>query len=194
MEGEGRKPDFGELPPIPGIDFTLKQPIGGGLSTGSRYEPEYLDYTIKSRGPLENVFSYCGTAYLAGVIGGGGVGLMEGVRSSPSSRFRILFNSIMNNAGKRGSRAGNAFGCVALFYSGFLALYDGYNVDMQLGVGDWVNPVLSGASTGLLYKSTAGPRAAILAAVLGGGVIGASFGVEEVVSNMLGYRVGRLFG
>jgi len=140
------------------------------------------------------MFSYCGSAYLLGTFGGGAYGLIEGVRKSPSNRFRILLNSIMNASGRHGSRAGNAFGCVAFMYSGFLSLYDGYEVDSLVGQGEWVNCALAGVSTGVLYKSAAGPRAAVLAGLIGGGLIGVSFGAEMVAQQVFGKRVGRLFG
>ena len=181
--------DFGDLPPIPGIDFALQRPVMGSAS-----DHEYLDYDIKGRNWAETMFSYCGSAYLAGTFGGGAMGVVEGLRSAPSSRMRIVMNSVMNGAGKRGSRAGNALGCLALMYSGLETLVDKADTDLKLDLPEQANSVLAGMATGLVYKSAAGPRAALLASAIGGAAVGASFGAEMVAEQIFGRRIGKLFG
>jgi import inner membrane translocase subunit TIM23 len=58
---------------------------------------------------------------MLGTFGGGLYGLREGVRHSPSSRFRVKLNSILNHCGRYGSRWGNSLGVVAILYS----IYEG---------------------------------------------------------------------
>ena len=42
---------------------------------------------------------------------------VEGLRNSPSNKMKIRLNSFLNAAGKRGSRAGNAFAVIAMLFS-----------------------------------------------------------------------------
>lgn len=49
------------------------------------------------------------TAGFAGILGGGALGVREGFQKAPNRRARVLMNSIMNAAGKRGSIYGNTF-------------------------------------------------------------------------------------
>ena len=55
--------------------------------------------------------------------------------------------------GKSGPGLANSLGCVALMCSFFESL--AYNVR---GEDHWTNPARAAALTGVLYKSTAGPR------------------------------------
>ena len=84
-------------------------------------QPDYLDYDQRGRSLMVTMFANCGVAYLMGTFGGGFYGLREGLLHSPSSRFRVKLNSILNHCGRNGSKWGNSFGVVAVLYS----LYEG---------------------------------------------------------------------
>ena len=58
-----------------------------------------------------------GYSYFGGLVVGGLVGLVTGVRSSPNPRPRIVFNSVLNWTGKLGAKCGNAAGVMALLYT-----------------------------------------------------------------------------
>lgn len=58
-----------------------------------------------------------GYSYFGGLVLGGLVGLVTGVRSSPNPRPRIVFNSVLNWTGKLGAKCGNAAGVMALLYT-----------------------------------------------------------------------------
>lgn len=75
-------------------------------------EPDYLDYDIKGRGTVEKMFLYSGSAYLTGILSGGVLGGRTGWKSAPSPRFWIRVNSVMNGAGKYGSKWGNNMGVI----------------------------------------------------------------------------------
>ncbi|CAN0534354.1 unnamed protein product, partial [Laminaria digitata] len=45
----------------------------------------------------------------AGIFGGGAIGVREGFAKAPNRRSRVLMNSVMNHAGKKGSLYGNTF-------------------------------------------------------------------------------------
>lgn len=47
-----------------------------------------------------------------GILAGGAAGMREGVAKAPNRRMRVLMNSIMNHAGKRGALYGNTLAVV----------------------------------------------------------------------------------
>lgn len=83
--------------------------------------PDYLDYDKGGRGVMVTLFANSGVAYLMGITGGGLYGLREGLASTPSNRFRVQLNSVLNHCGRHGSRVGNTMGVFAVLYS----LYEG---------------------------------------------------------------------
>ena len=123
-----------------------------GLSAGD--EPDYLDYDIKGRGFFEKMFWHCGASYLLGMGAGGVYGASVGLRQAPSPLMRVRVNAVMNGCSKFGSRAGNGFGVLALYYTGFEWLADQAELDRLSGGYDFVNPVVAGAATGALYNVT----------------------------------------
>ncbi|CAM9731768.1 unnamed protein product [Ascophyllum nodosum] len=158
---------------------------------GGGKEPDYLDYNIKGRSWWERTPYNAGALYLTGIVIGGAAGMQEGLAKAPNRRMRVLTNSIMNHAGKRGSLYGNTLAVLATYYTCFEALLDHYEVDQlaavqQAGMGDIINPLLAGASTGLLYKSAAGPRLALIASAAGLGVVGVGFAVDKASSTVFG--------
>ena len=71
---------------------------------------DYLDYDIKGRPTHERMFGYSGSMFLTGLVAGGVYGAQNGLRSSPSKKFWIKLNSLMNGAGRYGSKCGNNMG------------------------------------------------------------------------------------
>jgi hypothetical protein len=109
------------------------------------------------------------------------LGARAGWKASPRPLFWIQLNSLMNGAGRVGSKWGHNAGiigscnwrasgprmcvafdsiaCTAMLYSAIESTLDNYNVDRYFGNQAAAAPVLAGACTGLLYKSTGeGPR------------------------------------
>ena len=74
------------------------------------------------------MFANSGTCYLMGIVSGGLYGLQKGITSTQSSKFKVKVNSVLNNAGRYGSRAGNSLGVVAVMYS----LYEGLADNVSL--------------------------------------------------------------
>jgi import inner membrane translocase subunit TIM23 len=87
-------------------------------------QPDYLDYDPKGRGIVVSMFANSGVAYLMGITGGGLYGLRTGLAATPSTRFRVQLNSVLNHSGRYGSRAGNTLGVFAIFYSFFEGIAD----------------------------------------------------------------------
>ena len=97
-----------------------------------RSQPDYLDYDHKGRGTAVTMFGNTGVAYMLGTFCGGVYGLRQGIRASPSSRFRVKLNSILNHCGRHGSKYGNSFGAIAVLYSAYEALADHVGVHFCL--------------------------------------------------------------
>ena len=96
------------------VDLRTVAPLYG---VASEEEPDYLDYDIKGRGTVERMFLYSGSSYLTGILTGGVWGGRVGWKTAPSPRFWLRLNSVMNGAGKLGSKWGNNTGVFALMYS-----------------------------------------------------------------------------
>ncbi|KAJ0406374.1 hypothetical protein P43SY_006982 [Pythium insidiosum] len=170
--------DFPVLPAIPSgsIDLGAIAPVFGVAYDDD--VADYLDYDKAGRPFLEQVNASCGTAYFTGIIGGGLFGAAQGFARSPSPKFKIRMNSLLNGAGLRGSKAGNALGCLAMIYKGFEYVADTVELE-RYAKFDQVTPILASAATGVFYKSTAGPKAMVLAGALGAGLMTVvQFGVK----------------
>jgi hypothetical protein len=101
------------------IQLSTIAPAYGLQST--QQQPDYLDYDQKGRGVVSTMFTNSGISYLLGVTTGGVYGLQEGLRNTPSSRWKVKLNSVLNHCGRYGSQVGNMMGATAILYS----LYEG---------------------------------------------------------------------
>ena len=129
---------------------------------------DYLDYDIKGRPTHERMFGYAGSMFLTGLTTGGIYGAQQGLRNAPSPKFWIRLNSLMNGAGKYGSKWGNNLGMISLLYAFNESMAEQFDVAGQLNLPPAANNAIGGCVTGLFYKCTAAPRTAALAGFLGG--------------------------
>jgi Tim17/Tim22/Tim23/Pmp24 family len=107
-----------------GIQLQTIAPAIGVLPPNLNNTPDYLDYDTKGRGIVVTMFSNAGVSYLLGVSAGGLYGFYQGVKSTPSTRFRVQLNSVLNHCGRYGSRAGNTLGVFSVMYSIYEGLAD----------------------------------------------------------------------
>jgi len=145
--------------------------------------PDFLfpeNFDEKYRRPWgERLTYYIGVGYLGGLVTGGVTGAADGLRSSAGERRRIRINSVLNATGKRGPAWGNGAGCIAMMFSMFeTAAYTFRETD------DLLNTVAAGALTGGIFKSTAGPKAALGCAA----GLSAAFTALTVVQEQLNKR------
>lgn len=158
--------------------FVLSCSLGiGGLAIPPK-GPDYLNYDIAGRGWTERTSLNVGTTYLIGMGVGGTYGFLEGLRTSPSRKFNIRLNTVLNKMGKRGSAVGNAVGCLALIFSVSNVFCDKMLdtdrffdsvIKSNRTIASYGTPLVAGIVTGALYKSTMGPKTMFVAAILGGG-------------------------
>tara|TARA_B100000795_G_C22616229_1_gene367069 strand:- start:12 stop:767 length:756 start_codon:yes stop_codon:yes gene_type:complete len=160
---------YGDLSGIRAGDLGVLygQQGGGGV--------DYLEgYNQNGRDLFQRMVYNMGHSYLGGIGLGGAFGIYEGLRNAPSKKFKIRVNSVLNAAGKRGSRAGNAFAVIALIFSCAEAAIEESELEKYTGrdTSEIVYPVLAGALTGFTFKATSGnPRIMALYTIIGGGAI-----------------------
>jgi len=150
-------------------------------SSSQHAQPDYLDYDQKGRGIVSTMFTNSGISYMLGVTAGGLYGLKEGLAKTPSSRWKVKLNSVLNHCGRYGSSAGNMLGATAILYILYEGLADSYELDQYTGPIQPPAPLFAGAATGATYYMRAGPRVAALAGAIGMGTVGVTFGLYSVL-------------
>lgn len=152
------------------LDAIYGMPTAGG--TGGR-GPEYLQ--TEKRSAYSRISLNTGSAYLLGAGLGGLYGAVSGFRATDSKIVKIRLNGLVNGIEGGVGRLGNSFGVLALTFSIVDALAETAGVQRALPLGEYaedVMPVISASVTGLFYKSTSSPKQAIIAAALGGSLMG----------------------
>lgn len=190
FEGYTSKPyDIGQLSGGNLNSQAIRSMYGGVSKTPG---PEYLEYNIAGRTAAERMVYNTGTLYLIGIFSGGCFGFVEGFRTSPSPKFNIRLNSVLNKCGRRGSRLGNALASVAFMYSfvDWIA-NDWVRVEKYVPF-EWATPVLCAAVTGVAYKSTQGPKTMAVAGALGAGLAATSFVAKSLLPRQQGGGAKRL--
>ena len=110
--------DEGANRPIPSFDASaIKLSTIAGPRGGIDSAPDYLELEHSGRGLMSTMFGNAGLSYLIGTIGGGAYGFREGLINTPSQRFRIKLNSVLNHCSRHGSRVGNMLGVWSVLYS-----------------------------------------------------------------------------
>mmetsp|Transcript_12504 Transcript_12504/g.28864 ORF Transcript_12504/g.28864 Transcript_12504/m.28864 type:complete len:196 (+) Transcript_12504:346-933(+) len=172
FEGDAGAP----LPDFSGarnISLTTVAPALGVRQQGQS-QPDYLDFDQKGRGVVVTMFANSGMCYLLGIGGGGLYGLQRGITSTPSTKFKVKVNSVLNNAGRYGSRAGNRLGVFAVMYSMYEGLGDNLEIDRYTGFESSAPP-LAAMLTGISYFAPTGLRVATLGGAIGMGAVGATY-------------------
>ncbi|KAJ3731704.1 Tim17-domain-containing protein [Lentinula guzmanii] len=132
---------------------------------------------IPSRGWSDDLCYGTGTMYLSGLAVGGAWGLREGARRPLAvSNARLRINSVLNSVTRRGTFIGNSAGVLALVYNGVNS-----SIDAARGKHDILGSVSAGAITGALYKSTAGVKPALSAAIFMSGMAGFWSYVKKII-------------
>ncbi|KAI9167499.1 Mitochondrial import inner membrane translocase subunit [Paramyrothecium foliicola] len=127
---------------------------------------------LPSRGFTDDLCYGAGVTYLAGLSLGGAWGLQEGLRKSGGQPPRLRLNTVLNAVTRRGPFLGNSAGVVAIVYNCTNSL-----IGYLRGKHDSANTVAAGALSGILFKSTRGPRQMLIS----GGIVGSVAGVWAVV-------------
>lgn len=132
-------------------------------------QPEFIfpEGAAKQRGRFELAFSQIGSSVMIGAALGGTAGLYNGVRHTMLAQEtgKLRRTQILNHIMKQGSGTANTLGTVAVMYSGFGVLFQ-----WMRGEDDEINTVMSGTTTGMLYKCSAGLRKCAMGGAIGFGI------------------------
>lgn len=181
--------DEGASKPIPsfntsGISLSTIAGPAATNSSGPDYDYDYLDYDQK-RSLTPVMFGNAGVAYLLGITTGGLYGLSDGLKNTPSHRFRVRLNSVLNQCSRHGSRTGNMLGSLSVLYSLYEYAADSFEIDRYTSAITSSSvppgPPLAALLTGITYKCQAGPRVAALAGAIGLGSVGMTYGVYSAL-------------
>jgi hypothetical protein len=130
-------------------------------------EPQYIlpEGAAPRRGRFELAFSQIGAGVLAGGGFGSTIGLYKGITDS-NMKFltpAVYRTQMLNYIVKHASAGARPCGVIMLCFAGI-----GVAVSkLRGGVDDEFNTIISGATTGLLYRSVRGLRTAVLGAGIG---------------------------
>lgn len=161
--------------------FGISSSAAAASGLQNRQQPDYLDYDQKGRSLFSTMCTNSGIAYMLGVTLGGLYGLREGLARTPSSRWKVKLNSVLNHCGRHGSGLGNMMGASAILYSLYEGVADSYELDAYTGPIQPPAPLFAGMMTGATYYMRAGPRVAALAGTIGLGAVGGTFALYSVL-------------
>lgn len=181
FEGDAGAP----LPDFSGARNISLTTVAPALGVKGQAQPDYLDFDQKGRGVVVTMFANAGLSYLVGIGGGGLYGLQRGISSTPSSKFKVQVNSVLNNAGRYGSRMGNTLGVFAVMYSLFEGLGDNLELDRYTGI-ESTAPPLAAMMTGITYFAPSGVRVAALGGAIGMGAVGATYAGYAAMGRPIG--------
>jgi len=137
---------------------------------------------------MVKMFANTGLSYMLGIMAGGLYGLNEGLKHTPSHRFKVKLNSILNHCSRHGSRVGNTVGVLSIFFSLYEDIADRFEIDQYTGPVQEPGPALAALLTGVTYKAQSGPRVAALAGSIGLASVGVTYGVYSVLGIPYGHK------
>jgi hypothetical protein len=129
-------------------------------------EPDFIPHNSGGRDFGGHTLVFTGAMWVGGFAAGGLYGFQEGWRSAKSEALSVRMNSVLNQVTKRGNKAANVLGTLAFMHTGASWIFHKLEVE-QYYDSRWTAPALAGAVTGGIYKCTASPRVAVLAAGIG---------------------------
>lgn len=181
-EAQGRTVTYDGAP----VNYNLRSTMGRGVDLSKvMKQPTYLETDMNSgRDAYSRMFYHTGAAYGTTLIFGSLYGGLVGLRNSPSRRWKIRLNSVLNEASNRGARISNSVGVLALMYSLAKSGIEYTTVNDQLALGDWADSVLAAGITGMIYKFPRGPQHMALFATGGAALMGSAV----VLSKQLAQR------
>ncbi|KAK0544355.1 Mitochondrial import inner membrane translocase subunit tim23 [Tilletia horrida] len=160
------------------------------LASLSQNEIEYLDLldnvgpvqgnVVPNRGFGDGLTYGTGTVYLSGLAFGGLIGMREGLFRPigvDNPTFRLRLNTVLNAVTRRGTSLGNNGGCLALMYN----LAELGISSARGSVSDPFSSVGAAGLTGVIFRSTAGVRQALVSGAVFAGAGAAWQGVKQAI-------------
>ena len=139
-------------------------------------QPEYVfseESRKRRRSLVENLTYYTGSGCLGGGISGGIYGayrgaFKHGLEGAAAANTKLRTNAVINHSTKSGTKWGTTLGSILLIYT----IFESGIMYARDGEDDALNQFGAGVAAGAIFKSPAGLRAASVAGVLGGAIVG----------------------
>ncbi|KAJ3278297.1 mitochondrial import inner membrane translocase, subunit timm23 [Blyttiomyces sp. JEL0837] len=114
-----------------------------------------------------------GISYCLGMTAGGVYGAYRGLKIAQGNSYKLKMNSVLNTVTRYGPWAANSLGILTMGWALFDNLFNRYRDS------DYINHVSAAFVTGVIYKSTAGLRPALIAGGLMAGAVSAYGALEQ---------------
>jgi hypothetical protein len=133
--------------------------------------PKGSFYMLPMRTASDKMYYGTGVAYLCGLTYGGVFGTIRGLQKAPVNRFKVQWSSVVNQTTRYGPWAANSLGVMTFAWAAIDSAFASVRE-----TDDYINHVGAAFTSGVLFKSTAGLRPAVLTGtILGAAVM--SYGV-----------------
>jgi Tim17/Tim22/Tim23/Pmp24 family len=165
--------------------FTIQDMLGslgvntrstGSTASKSKETPtpqlEYLfedEYKVAGPSLGSRICHGVGMSYLTGLSLGGLWGIFEGLGQASSQSARLRLNAVLNSCTRRGPFLGNNIALVAVIYNAI----HGVGLKYSEREADILSTASSAATAGFLFRLSSGPKAATVAALTCGTIMGA---------------------
>jgi mitochondrial import inner membrane translocase subunit TIM23 len=160
--GAASLPDASQLHPLAGLNQQTLDYLS--LDESSLSDLPGGQSVLPSRGWSDDLCYGTGSVYLAALTAGGAWGLIEGLNRTPASAPpKLRLNSVLNTVTRRGPFMGNSAGVVAMCYNGINSTIGYYR-----GRHDAANSVAAGVLSGMVFRSTKGPKQMLISGVVVG--------------------------
>lgn len=165
--GGASLPDPSQLHPLAGLNQSTLDYLS--LEDSALTDLPGAKSALPSRGWSDDLCYGTGITYLSALTVGGAWGMIEGLRRSPAGAPpKLRLNSVLNSMTRRGPFLGNSAGIIAMVYNGVNSTIGYYR-----GRHDATNSILAGALSGMVFKSTKGPKNMLISGAMVAGAAGA---------------------
>ncbi|RKO90260.1 Tim17/Tim22/Tim23/Pmp24 family-domain-containing protein [Blyttiomyces helicus] len=173
--------DVAKLAPIPALDEVELLYISENPMFANAHRPTGTFGPLPMRTNSDKLLYGCGTAYIAGLTGGGAYGALRGLQTAQVKAFKVRVNSVLNQSTRYGPWAANSLGVLSMSW----ALLDS-GFELVRGTSDYYNHIGAAFTSGFIFKCTAGLRPAVLTGSILASVVSAygmwDRGVGQTVS------------
>jgi mitochondrial import inner membrane translocase subunit TIM23 len=160
--GAASLPDASQLHPLAGLNQQTLDYLS--LDESALSDMPGGQSVLPSRGWSDDLCYGTGSVYLAALTTGGAWGLIEGLNRTPASAPpKLRLNSVLNTVTRRGPFLGNSAGVVAMCYNGINSTIGYYR-----GRHDAANSVAAGVLSGMIFRSTKGPKQMVISGAIVG--------------------------
>ncbi|KAI8905716.1 hypothetical protein PhCBS80983_g02610 [Powellomyces hirtus] len=163
-----------KLAPVPQDDVELLYLSDNPFGLQGNQPPTGTFGPLPMRTNYDKLLYGVGTAYLGGLSFGGAYGALRGLRTAQVPNLKVRMNNILNQTTRYGPWAANSMGILTMGW----ALLDNTFEMLRGGESDYFNHIGAAFTSGLLFKSTAGLRPAVLTGGILAGIVGA-YGVWD---------------